>query len=75
MSKEAPWGLMLVKLEGLKAGHGQFLCETPTELLLAVQAAVIERKFGMAGDHVVIERAPPISPEDQAAIVRFRNRP
>ena len=66
---------VLVTLEGLGTGKGVCLCETASELLLAIQDAVIDRKFGAAGDRVTIQAPPPLTAEEEAALRRHRERP
>ncbi len=55
---------VVVKADGLAAGKGVSICETPEQASLAVQACMRQRIFGQAGDKVVIEellRGPEIS--------------
>ena len=55
---------VVVKADGLAAGKGVSICETPEQAAFAVQACMRQRIFGQAGDTVVIEellRGPEIS--------------
>jgi phosphoribosylamine--glycine ligase len=45
----------VVKADGLAAGKGVFVASTVDEALAALAAIMIKRKFGEAGDRVVIE--------------------
>jgi phosphoribosylamine--glycine ligase len=45
----------VVKADGLAAGKGVAVCETPEQALAALGEAMRERRFGAAGDRVVIE--------------------
>jgi phosphoribosylamine--glycine ligase len=45
----------VVKADGLAAGKGVAVCETPDQALAALDEAMRERRFGAAGDRVVIE--------------------
>jgi phosphoribosylamine--glycine ligase len=45
----------VVKADGLAAGKGVAVCETPEQALAALDEAMRERRFGAAGDRVVIE--------------------
>jgi phosphoribosylamine--glycine ligase len=46
---------LVVKADGLAAGKGVFVAETHEEALGAIDAVMVERRFGAAGDRVVIE--------------------
>ena len=46
---------VVVKADGLAAGKGVLLCQTPGEAVEAVQACMVERRFGPAGDTLVVE--------------------
>jgi len=46
---------LVVKADGLAAGKGVTVCQTPDEALQAVQQAMQERVFGEAGSRVVLE--------------------
>ncbi len=46
---------LVVKADGLAAGKGVLLCRTPEEAADAVEACMVERRFGPAGDTVLIE--------------------
>ena len=55
---------VVVKADGLAAGKGVSMCQTPEQAAFAVQACMRQRIFGQAGDTVVIEellRGPEIS--------------
>ncbi|TMA34073.1 MAG: phosphoribosylamine--glycine ligase [Deltaproteobacteria bacterium] len=45
----------VVKADGLAAGKGVAVCETPEQALAALDEAMRDRRFGAAGDRVVIE--------------------
>ena len=45
----------VVKADGLAAGKGVAVCDTPEQALAALDEAMRERRFGAAGDRVVIE--------------------
>ena len=45
----------VVKADGLAAGKGVAVCETPEQALAALDEAMGRRRFGAAGDRVVIE--------------------
>lgn len=46
---------MVVKASGPALGKGVIVCSTPQEALAAVDKMMVERKFGDAGERVVIE--------------------
>ena len=46
---------IVVKADGLAAGKGVIVCKTKEEALDAVDLIMCERKFGSAGDQVIIE--------------------
>lgn len=46
---------LVVKADGLAAGKGVTVCQTPDEALQAVRQAMQERVFGEAGSRVVLE--------------------
>lgn len=48
---------LVVKVDGLAAGKGVFVCQNLQEALSALQGIFIKRAFGKAGDRVVIEEA------------------
>jgi phosphoribosylamine--glycine ligase len=52
--RQAPVPLV-VKVDGLAAGKGVTVCQTREQALQAVQQAMQERKFGEAGNHVILE--------------------
>jgi phosphoribosylamine--glycine ligase len=45
----------VVKADGLAAGKGAIVCATADEAVEAVVASMIERRFGAAGERVVVE--------------------
>ena len=51
-SREEP---MVVKAAGLAAGKGVVVCRTALEAVEAIQAIMVERCFGEAGDRIIIE--------------------
>lgn len=46
---------VVVKADGLAAGKGVYVCKNREEALVAVQEMTIDKKFGMAGEKLVIE--------------------
>src|SRR5262249_43411439 len=46
---------LLVKADGLAAGKGVTLCDTPAEAAAAVESVMERRVFGAAGDRLVVE--------------------
>jgi phosphoribosylamine--glycine ligase len=46
---------VVVKADGLASGKGVFVCRTEAEALGAIDALLRERRFGDAGDRVVVE--------------------
>lgn len=46
---------IVVKASGLAAGKGALVCETTEEAERAVERIMVERRFGEAGDRVVVE--------------------
>lgn len=46
---------IIVKADGLAFGKGVYICSTKTEALKAINDIMVERIFGKAGDHVIIE--------------------
>jgi len=48
-------GGCVVKADGLAAGKGVTVCDSPEQALAALDEAMGERRFGAAGDSVVIE--------------------
>ena len=46
---------LVVKADGLAAGKGVSICETPEQAALAVRACMGQKIFGPAGDTVVVE--------------------
>lgn len=51
-SEDHPW---VVKADGLAAGKGVFICDNRVDALNAVQAIMIDREYGAAGDRILIE--------------------
>lgn len=47
---------VVVKADGLAAGKGSLVCDDVTDAFAAVDTLMIERKFGAAGDRVVVEK-------------------
>jgi len=45
----------VVKADGLAAGKGVAVCDSPAQAVAALEEAMRERRFGAAGDRVVIE--------------------
>jgi phosphoribosylamine--glycine ligase len=48
---------MVVKADGLAAGKGVIVCKTRDEALEALDMCMVEKKFGEAGERVVVEDA------------------
>jgi len=48
-------GPLVVKADGLAAGKGSIVCDTPQEAQRALEQIMVERAFGTAGDRVLIE--------------------
>lgn len=48
-------GSLVVKADGLAAGKGVYVCDSKEEALRAVEEIMVEKKFGSAGERVVIE--------------------
>ena len=46
---------LVVKADGLAAGKGSIVCDTPQEAEVALVRIMVERSFGAAGDRVLIE--------------------
>ena len=46
---------VVVKADGLAAGKGVIICETPEDAILALRRCMLDREFGAAGATVVIE--------------------
>ncbi len=46
---------VVVKADGLASGKGVYVCENRAEAIQAVQEMTIDKKFGMAGEKLVIE--------------------
>lgn len=47
---------VVIKADGLAAGKGSIVCSNENEALLALDIIINKRKFGNAGDKVIIER-------------------
>lgn len=47
---------VVVKADGLAAGKGSLVCDDVTDAFDAVDTLMVERKFGAAGDRIVIEQ-------------------
>ena len=48
-------GNVVIKADGLAAGKGVFVCSSVAEAEAAVQACLIDRRFGSAGSRVLVE--------------------
>ena len=48
-------GACVVKADGLAAGKGVAVCDTPAEAFAAIEAAMVDRAFGESGARVLIE--------------------
>ncbi|MEM0330285.1 MAG: phosphoribosylamine--glycine ligase [Archaeoglobaceae archaeon] len=48
-------GRIVVKADGLAAGKGVYVCDSVEEALRAVDEIMIERRFGSAGERIVVE--------------------
>jgi phosphoribosylamine---glycine ligase len=46
---------LVIKADGLAAGKGVLICPTPGEALDAIDATMVEKRFGTSGAEVVIE--------------------
>ena len=46
---------LVVKADGLAAGKGVIVCDGAEEAVVAVRAMLIEKRFGAAGDRILIE--------------------
>ncbi len=46
---------VVIKADGLAAGKGVFVCDDKDEAIAAMEKVMIDRKFGPAGDRLVIE--------------------
>jgi len=48
---------LVVKADGLgEHGNAVFICDSSEEVVAAIKACMEERRFGVAGDHIVIQR-------------------
>jgi phosphoribosylamine--glycine ligase len=52
---EALDGQCVVKADGLAGGKGVFVCDSVAEGHAAIEAIMVARRFGAAGDHVLVE--------------------
>ncbi|MEE8638623.1 MAG: phosphoribosylamine--glycine ligase [Candidatus Margulisiibacteriota bacterium] len=59
---------IVVKADGLAAGKGVLVCKTKDEALSAVKLIMEEKKFGKAGDKVVVEEC---LAGEEASIIAF----
>ena len=48
-------GNLVVKADGLAAGKGVYVCDSVEEALQAIDEIMVKKKFGSAGDRIVIE--------------------
>ncbi len=46
---------LVVKADGLAGGKGVIICKTKPEAIAAIDMIMVERKFGSAGDKIIIE--------------------
>lgn len=46
---------LVVKADGMCGGNGAFVCDDPAHAVAAVEALMVDRVFGAAGDRVVVE--------------------
>ena len=53
--KNNPGKNLVVKADGLAAGKGAYVCDSLEEALLAVEEIMVKKKFGDAGNRVVVE--------------------
>lgn len=51
----APYEALVVKASGLAAGKGVVVASDRVEACAAVRESLVERKFGAAGDNVIVE--------------------
>lgn len=58
----------VVKADGLAAGKGVYVCETENEALTAIEEVMVEKKFGRAGEKIVIEE---LLEGEEASIIIF----
>ncbi len=57
MVHDSPWGYPLViKADGLAAGKGVVICPDAEAAVAAINAAMVDNRFGAAGDTVVVEQ-------------------
>ena len=50
-------GNVVVKVDGLAAGKGVFVCSTMSEAEAAIRSILEEKAFGKAGDRIVVEKS------------------
>lgn len=55
MLRSAPYEALVVKASGLAAGKGVVVASDRAEACAAVRESLVERKFGAAGDNVIVE--------------------
>lgn len=53
--RQTPPAPLVVKADGLAAGKGVLICQTPDDAIAAIDRIMRERAFGNAGDRVLIE--------------------
>lgn len=53
--RSAPYKALVVKASGLAAGKGVVVASDRAEACAAVRESLVERKFGAAGDNVIVE--------------------
>lgn len=53
--RSAPYKALVVKASGLAAGKGVVVAADRAEACAAVRESLVERKFGAAGDNVIVE--------------------
>lgn len=46
---------LVIKADGLAAGKGVFVCQSPVEAYRAIRQIMVERAFGESGDRIIIE--------------------
>ena len=59
---------IVVKADGLAAGKGVYVCDTEPEALAAVEEIMVEKRFGQAGEKIVIEE---LLKGEEASILAF----
>ena len=53
--QEKDFERIVIKADGLAAGKGVFVCEGQDEALAAIDAVMVEKRFGAAGDLILVE--------------------